>query len=688
MRSRRVLAMVLVAVLTVGIMPTGLGIAYATRSIDSHYPLQVAAGGQIQPQIEWPYVVFKDGRDDYLGINDGEPYIQVYNMETGRVFPTTPENLGRWEQSNPSISGDRVVYSDQRNYDDSDCDIYMYDISTGLESLVCTATNGQGNPFIDGDTIAWVDRRDEGNTSTDIYMKDLATGEESVVTTSTGSQYEPTVWENYVVWRDQSSWSSACMKDLESGETTVIAAGGTGGPNDYWYIYDPYIDDGVVVYSYQHQWYTGVWNYVRSIKAYDIETGETTTLSTVNDNTNRWHPETGDGWVTWTDRRSGQMEVWGYDLASEEETCLVAYDSDGDGSYAGRSAVGDGWVLWHDHRAGDGDDSEADLYGMSLDSFTSGMSPATQAMPLEGMDRYETAVDVCQQAFPDGADTLVVSTGKNWPDALAGASLAGAYNAPILLVSDMLPAAVADEIERLGPDQVFLLGGDQAVATPVEDDITSIVGTDTVVRLAGEDRYETACIVASETVSALGEEWDGTAFATTGNNWPDALAASPLAAHAGYPVFLADYDGFDAVTEQCMSDLGVTGAIVLGGTVAMPLSVMAQVESVGVTETVRVGGSNRYSTAALIADYGVSELGMSYDTVGISTGTKYPDALSAGAVLGEDGFVMLLTPGTYLHASTRAALEDNCEEISQVRFVGGLAALTSAVRDQIMDCVE
>lgn len=688
--GRRMLALVLAAVLCVGLLPAGTALGFVpTRTIEADYPLVSEVGGQIQPDIDWPYVAYKDGRYDWLGIGDSEPHIRVYNMETGRDFQVSPDNMGLWEQSNPSISGKKVVYSDQRNYDDTNCDVWMYDIATGMESVVCDAPNGQGNPFIHGDTVVWVDRRNTGTNGghTEIWMKDLVSTEETAVSSvHTAGQYEPVVWEDYVVWRDQRhDMDSVYLFDTASGEETCVAEGYYADSYPYvWDTYsDPFVYDGVVVYQHRAYLHNGTsFYYEYSIEMYDIESGTTETLSTTTTG-NRWHPVIRDGWVTWSDARNGNTEVWGYDLIAGQEVCLVPLNQDGNGSYAGRSTTGDGWILWHDHRSGDNDDSSADLYARYLGEGT----PASQAMPLQGGDRFKTAVDVSQQAFPIGADSLVICTGRNWPDALAGASLAGAYDAPILLVGDTLPAAVAAEIERLGPDQTFILGGTKAIPSPVESAVASIVGTDTITRLAGDTRYETACIVASETVNALGSDWDGTAFATTGRNWPDALAASPLAAWAGYPVFLAGPDGFDAQTQDCMSDLGVTGAVVLGGTVAMPLSVLAQVESLGVVEVDRVGGETRYETAALIAEYGVTELGMSYDTVGIATGANFPDALSAGAALGSDGYVMLLTPATSLNTITKTALEAHADEISQVRYIGGPAALSVGVRSAIEACI-
>ena len=63
-----------------------------------------------------------------------------------------------------------------------------------------------------------------------------------------------------------------------------------------------------------------------------------------------------------------------------------------------------------------------------------------------GSDRYATAAIVSQEDFTAGANTVFISTGQNFPDALAGAAVAGKLGAPILLVrSDSIPGVTASE---------------------------------------------------------------------------------------------------------------------------------------------------------------------------------------------------------------------------------------------------
>ena len=79
---------------------------------------------------------------------------------------------------------------------------------------------------------------------------------------------------------------------------------------------------------------------------------------------------------------------------------------------------------------------------------------------------------ISQYGFPapGSADEVVIATGTNFADALAGGPLAEARNAPVLLTDPgFLPAVVADEIVRLDPDRIVVLGGTAAVSQAVFD---------------------------------------------------------------------------------------------------------------------------------------------------------------------------------------------------------------------------
>lgn len=89
---------------------------------------------------------------------------------------------------------------------------------------------------------------------------------------------------------------------------------------------------------------------------------------------------------------------------------------------------------------------------------------------LAGEDRFETAVEIAESAFPSATPVLYVANGLNFPDALAVAPVALREGAPILLTQgESLTQDVIDEIARLRPNRITVLGGLSIVSGDVEN---------------------------------------------------------------------------------------------------------------------------------------------------------------------------------------------------------------------------
>lgn len=301
---------------------------------------------------------------------------------------------------------------------------------------------------------------------------------------------------------------------------------------------------------------------------------------------------------------------------------------------------------------------------------------------IAGSNRIATAIQASQAAFRS-ADTVVIATGYNWPDALGGTSLAGVLKAPILLVEpNALPGAAATEIRRLGAKRAIILGGPAAVGPAVQGRLVSLLGANNVERIAGNDRYQTANQVALRVVAEQGADYDGTAFVATGGGFPDALAAAPIAAAQGWPLFLADpARGLTPATRGAMSK--VEHVYILGGTAVVSGPTEAAIKGLGKT-TRRLAGSDRYSTAVAVAAHAVTHLWHTWHSVGISTGADFPDALAGGVLQGEMGSVMLLTAPNELNPHAARALRANWTAIDAVTFFGGGVAVSQDVRSQAL----
>ncbi len=308
-------------------------------------------------------------------------------------------------------------------------------------------------------------------------------------------------------------------------------------------------------------------------------------------------------------------------------------------------------------------------------TVTSGPVLPVGVVRVAGADRYATGVEGSKKAFPSGADTVVIATGANWPDALGGSALAGACEGPLLLVKPTsLPTAVRDEIIRLKANKAYVLGGTAALSPAVEDALKTLLGSGNVTRLAGSTRYATARAVADEVIKVAGPEYDGTAFVSTGGNFPDALAASPLAAAKVWPILLANPS-----SGALYVPAATTKAYILGGEGAVSAAVETSLKTkLGQGNVTRIGGANRYATAALVAEHGES-IGLNWNGVGIATGTNFPDALSGGAMLGAFDTVMLLTRGDVLASQAEAALKGHAADIDTLFIIGGTGAVSASV---------
>lgn len=86
---------------------------------------------------------------------------------------------------------------------------------------------------------------------------------------------------------------------------------------------------------------------------------------------------------------------------------------------------------------------------------------------LGGTDRYETGTAIVRGAF-SSAPTAYVASGLNFPDALAGAALAGSVDAPLFItMGTCIPDGVSRALTDLGVTSVVLLGGTPTLSTSV-----------------------------------------------------------------------------------------------------------------------------------------------------------------------------------------------------------------------------
>ncbi|PKQ37121.1 MAG: hypothetical protein CVT59_09390 [Actinobacteria bacterium HGW-Actinobacteria-1] len=303
-------------------------------------------------------------------------------------------------------------------------------------------------------------------------------------------------------------------------------------------------------------------------------------------------------------------------------------------------------------------------------------STIDSVMRLAGTDRYKTAIAVSTENW-DTSDVVILATGAQFPDALAASSLAGSYDAPLLLTRpDSLLTSVRDEIVRLGASSVIIVGGTSAVSTPVATAVAAIPGV-SISRIAGVDRYDTAARVAAQVQSREGDP--AIMYVARGDDFADALACSPYAYSNKVPVLLTRTGSLPGYTKSAIEDLGASSVLLAGGTAAVSASVADAIDALPGVSVTRLAGGNRYATAGVIAEDAVARSWASWTNVGIATGLDFPDSLVGGAATGRRGGVLLMTDPMNLSGATRAELLLHGSEILRIDIYGGTSVVSSSV---------
>lgn len=310
-----------------------------------------------------------------------------------------------------------------------------------------------------------------------------------------------------------------------------------------------------------------------------------------------------------------------------------------------------------------------------------------------GDDRYETACAASQEYFRMGANSVVLCTGENFPDALSAAPWARYLKAPLLLTRrTYVPQSVLDEIDRLGATNVWIVGGDAAVAPAVQAQLEA-EGLNVDRQLQGVDRYATSKQIAYflyDAVTGDDREFSGMAFVARGDAFPDALAVAPVAAATYSPVLLVKTNApLPTATANVLEFLPITEAFIVGGTDVVSVPVEEAIEAWTTLHygsfmpATRFDGADRYATSASVLGNAVAMNWVDLDAVGIATGLNFPDALGGGAALGYYGSPLLLTKQTSLPASVDTVLTDHAAEIGRVDIFGGDDVVSDGVRTSI-----
>ena len=288
---------------------------------------------------------------------------------------------------------------------------------------------------------------------------------------------------------------------------------------------------------------------------------------------------------------------------------------------------------------------------------------------LAGPDRFSTSAAISAASFDPGVSVAYIANGYNFPDALSAAPVAGKDKAPVLLVSaDGIPAPVVDELKRLKPGRIVVLGGINAISNAVETTLKNLTAG-AVTRTAGADRFATSAAI-SKAAFAPGVD---VAYIANGYNFPDALSAASVAGKNEAPVLLVTTDVIPEAIRTELQRLNPDRIVVLGGVNAVSNNVQTALDEFTAGAVIRLSGPDRFATSAAISE---ANFAANAPVVYIANAYNFPDALSGAPVAGLDGAPVLLVPTEGIPAAIQTELKRL--QPGRIVVLGGAQAVSTA----------
>src|SRR3990170_7089041 len=263
----------------------------------------------------------------------------------------------------------------------------------------------------------------------------------------------------------------------------------------------------------------------------------------------------------------------------------------------------------------------------------------------------------------------------------------GESSAPILLTNpNNLTNETRAEIQRLGAEKVYLLGGEGAVSKEVENALGLTPGVKNVERLWGQSAYGTALAIKGE-MSKISTETGcfppDTAIITTGGNFPDSLVISGPAASKNMPILLVKPFTGEPQPETKLALQGITKTIIVGGPGAVHPDLENWLNNNGHKVQTRLWGQTEYDTAIDVASNGNSIFNFNKQTTLVTRGDYFTDALSGGAYSSMGPYPMVLVNTDSIPPVTNLWLTGNKGQINTIYILGGWGAVSVGVMGQI-----
>jgi carboxypeptidase T len=264
---------------------------------------------------------------------------------------------------------------------------------------------------------------------------------------------------------------------------------------------------------------------------------------------------------------------------------------------------------------------------------------------------YAEGVAVTAAVYPHGGlSTVFLVSGEAYGDAVAAAPLAAIKDQAVLFTQrSSLPAEVEAELIRLAPADVVVVGGTSVIDQAVMDRVTAVLEPGTVVqRVAGADAYGTAALLSAMSFPSGVD----TVVVASGQDFPDAVIAGPVAARLRGPLLLTATASLPAATAAEITRLAPANVVIVGNGGQVSAAVATAIGALG-PAVQRIAGSDPYTDAGAVAEAYWPQA----KTIAIASGLTFTDPLAAVPLASVRGVPIMFLGPDEVPAATREAIQ-------------------------------
>lgn len=240
-------------------------------------------------------------------------------------------------------------------------------------------------------------------------------------------------------------------------------------------------------------------------------------------------------------------------------------------------------------------DEKPDATSKADDAVEARAAAPQAAVPTAGRigdgERYSRAVTASKQAFPDGAETVVIAWGDAEQGSLIAGGLAAQTTAPLLFTNaGSVPSVTLTELRRLDPQKIVVIANSGDITQAVYDRFGDIAPTVKKIRYASKSSGTRAVLQQVTTpVDAV---------YLSGSSLNEYALAAVLAASKGRAALLVDGTAAtaSAATIAALKATGAKKLVIAGNTAAVSLAYSSSLRSAGFT-MYRKSHDNIYSLA-------------------------------------------------------------------------------------------